>query len=112
MHRLGVRQTIRYIALFLYTLSYLLLQTHPWYNSTGAFLLLACARLAMSKKKWVISLSGILAGLTILTKQDFGGLSFLIAILFIVTNGLGDDSGKLVYVSRDHKKKESAKIIN
>jgi hypothetical protein len=89
--KIGVRPGVRYIALLFHTVFYLLLQTHPWYNTTGAFLLLACTRTAMSPRWTGISWTGILSGIAILTKQDFGILSVAVSGIIIVLVGLGSD---------------------
>lgn len=61
----------------------LVLLTHPWYNTTGFLLLLATALLTLDRRFTPTAVAGVLAGATILTKQDFGLLSVVIGSLFI-----------------------------
>ena len=94
--RMGVREAMRWVSLGLFTALYLLLLTHPWYNSTGAMLLLAASYCAM-RPGWRRALgSGLLSGLAILTKQDFGAVTVLVAGFMVALANLGSDFEKIV----------------
>ena len=94
--RIGTRALIRRIALVTFSVFYLLLLTHPWYNSTGFLLLLTGAVCALGSSRISIMTAGLVAGLAVLAKQDFGLLTLLIAGFFITVVSLGSDRNKIL----------------
>jgi len=70
-------------ALSVFFISYILLQTHPWYNTTAFLLALVSLNLSLGKPFYYKFLSGLAAGLCIFAKQDFGILIFLIAFFMM-----------------------------
>ncbi|MFZ2738202.1 MAG: hypothetical protein WAY02_08210 [Burkholderiaceae bacterium] len=94
--RIGTRALIRRIALLSFSVFYLLLLTHPWYNSTGALLLVAGALCALGSSRISVVAAGLLAGLAVLAKQDFGLLTLLIAGFFVAVVSLGSDRDKIL----------------
>ena len=60
------------MSLFIFVFFYILFLTHPWYNTTALLLFLCSLRLALNNNKKFIFISGVLAGISFLTKQDFG----------------------------------------
>ena len=94
--RMGVPVAVRWVSLGLFTALYLLLLTHPWYNSTGAMLLLAASYCAMGPGRLRAVGAGLLSGLAILTKQDFGAVTFLVAIFIAALANLGSDFEKIL----------------
>jgi hypothetical protein len=94
--RIGVREAMRWVSLGLFTALYLLLLTHPWYNSTGTMLLLAASLCAMGSGRLRALGAGLLSGLAILTKQDFGAVTVLIAGFMVALANLGSDFEKIL----------------
>jgi hypothetical protein len=94
--RIGVRALIKRIALISFSVFYLLLLTHPWYNLTGVLLLLAGALCALGSSRLSVLASGLIAGLAPLAKQDFGLLTLLIAGFFVAVVSLGSDRDKIL----------------
>ncbi len=94
--RIGTRALIKRIALLAFSVFYLLLLTHPWYNSTGALLLLAGVLCALGSSSVSVVAAGLLAGVAVLTKQDFGLLTLLIAGFFVAVVSLGSDREKIL----------------
>jgi len=85
--KLEVRPLTRRGGLLIFTTGYLLLLTHPWYNSTALMLMLAATLAGMHVGLINALTAGALAGLTILTKQDFGLLALLISGFFVFRSG-------------------------
>lgn len=96
LDKIGTRTVIKRISLLAFSVFYLLLLTHPWYNSTGALLLLAGALCALGSSWISLVATGLLTGLAMLTKQDFGLLTLLIACFFIALTSLGSDLDKIL----------------
>jgi hypothetical protein len=64
------------------TLFYLILLTNPWYNTTALICLLVSVSLFLSKNSVSIAISGLFCALSILSKQDYGGLN--IFVIFVI----------------------------
>lgn len=91
LRKLEVQAVITRISLFVFVACYLLLLSHPWYNSTGVLFMFASAYCALFSSRWFVLFSGLLAGLAALTKQDFGLLTFMISGFLTSIVGLGSD---------------------
>jgi hypothetical protein len=74
------------ISLALFSFSYLLLLTHPWYNNFAALFLVMAIFLSSLQNKLSILLSGVIASITVFTKLDFGLLAFSSCALIILYN--------------------------
>lgn len=94
--RMGVRVAVRWVSLSMFTVLYLLLLTHPWYNSTGAMMLLAACYCAMEPGRLRALGTGLFSGLAVLTKQDFGAVTILVASLMLTLANLGSDFERIV----------------
>jgi len=94
--RIGARALIKRIALISFSVFYLLLLTHPWYNITGVLLLLAGALCALGSSRVSVLAAGLISGLAVLAKQDFGLLTLLIAGFFVAVVSLGSDRDKIL----------------
>jgi len=90
--RLEVQFYIHCISLVVFTIFYLLFQTHPWYNTTATLLLFAGAWCSLSPRIISVICSGLFVGMAVLTKQDFGLLGLVISGLFIVLMCFSPDS--------------------
>lgn len=99
LRKLAVRAVITRVSLFVFAACYLLLLSHPWYNSTGVLIMFASAYFALFSSGWFALLSGLMAGLAVLTKQDFGLLTFLISGFLLSIVSLGSDL-KVILPSR------------
>jgi len=102
--RLRVRVLIRCISLSAFTLLYLLLQTHPWYNTTAILLLFAVGWLSLIPQVAAVICAGLLVGLAVLTKQDVGLLAFLIGGFFTAVLSFEPNSNQVIpseYLIRD-----------
>jgi hypothetical protein len=109
--KIGTRPLIKRISVVIFSLFYLLLLTHPWYNSTGFLLLLAAALCALMKSKTAIFFAGLLSALAILAKQDFGILTILISVFFVALVSLGSDLEKIIPYSLVFKDKTKIKTL-
>jgi hypothetical protein len=89
--RLHVRSLILCISLITFSLCYLLLQTHPWYNTTAILLMFAVVWLSLFPRIIYIINAGLFVGVAILTKQDVGLLSFFIGGFCIAILSLGSN---------------------
>lgn len=96
LRRIGIRPLIRRIALVVFSTFYLLLLTHPWYNSTGFLLMLAVALCALGSSRISVMATGLLVGLTVLTKQDFGLFALCIGGVIVAMVSLGSDREKIL----------------
>jgi len=83
LDRVGTHALIKRIALIVFSTLYLLHLTHPWYNSTAFLLMLAASYCALGAGRVSASIAGLLAGLTILAKQDFGLITLIMGALFV-----------------------------
>jgi hypothetical protein len=84
--QLGEQRWIRLSSAVLFTLCYLLLLTHPWYNTTALLLAMTGFNLLLMPDLWAKVVAGAVAALCIFTKQDFGGLFILSALLLLFWN--------------------------
>lgn len=107
LRKLQVRPLVRHLSLLAYTLFYLLLLSHPWYNTTGVMLMLAATWLAMHNSAAAAAGAGLLAGLAILCKQDFGLLTLLIAGFYVALVRFGSD---LTTIAPDLKQLKNAAL--
>jgi hypothetical protein len=82
--QLDVDFNARRISLFFFSFFYLIFLSHPWYNTSALLFMLASVSFAMSNRNIFYILSGVFAGIAILTKQDFGVLSLCIALFVLV----------------------------
>jgi hypothetical protein len=82
--RIEVKPMARQISLILFSIFYLTLLTHPWYNSIGLTFVLAATVFAIGKSPVSIIIAGFCAGAAALTKQDFGLVSIAISIICIL----------------------------
>ena len=82
--QMNVDVNCRRISLISFTFLYLVFLSHPWYNTSALLFMLVTVSLAMGNRNILYFLSGVFAGLTILTKQDFGVLSLCIALFVLV----------------------------
>lgn len=112
--KIGTRPFIKRAALFSFSFFYLLLLTHPWYNSTSLLILLTATLCALSSDRSSVLAAGLLSGLAVLTKQDFGLLALLIAGFLVSVVSLGSDLEKILpgLVSLKDKTKRKAIAIN
>lgn len=94
--RLHVRFLIRCASLAIFALLYLLLQTHPWYNTTAILIFFTVMWLSLIPKVMAISGAGLMVGLAILTKQDVGALAFFIGGFFIVALSYVENLNEIV----------------
>lgn len=94
--RIGTRSITKWIALIAFSVFYLLLLTHPWYNITGAILLFAGTLCSLSSSRISILAAGLMAGLAVLAKQDFGLLTLLVAGFIVAVVSLGSDRDKIL----------------
>ena len=96
LSKINIEVNIKRVALICFTLFYLLLQTHPWYNSTATLLLIAATLCALYTSSIYVISSGLISGLAVLAKQDFGLLTILISGLLVVILSLGSDLDKII----------------
>ncbi|HXH18932.1 MAG TPA: hypothetical protein VNJ07_07580 [Chitinophagales bacterium] len=92
---LGIQKWIQMIGISVFAFYYLSQIKYPWYNSTAlAFELLGIAFICWdnaghSKERrfqgFFSAIGGFFVFLTILTKQDFGGLALIISVLIILS---------------------------
>lgn len=94
--KIRTRALVKRTALLAFSVFYLLLLTHPWYNSTGALLLFAGALCALGSSRVSVMAAGLLVGLAVLAKQDLGLLTLLIAGFFVAVVSLGSDREKIL----------------
>lgn len=91
LNRIYIKPVVKRVSLILFSIFYILLLSHPWYNSTATLLMFGSAFYALGLTRVNIFFSGILAALCLLTKQDFGFFAFAISFLFIVLRSLDSD---------------------
>ena len=96
LRKLEAQAIIRWASLITFTVCYLLLLSHPWYNSTGVLILLAATICALQASLLAAMLAGVHAGLAVLTKQDFGLITILIAGFLIGVVSLGSNLKNIV----------------
>ncbi len=82
--QIDVPAITRRISLVLFSIFYLTLLTHPWYNSLGLTFVLAATLFGIKGDYVSIVLSGLCSGAAIFTKQDFGVLAVGISIMCIL----------------------------
>lgn len=82
--QLGEQRWLRLSSAGVFTLFYLLLLTHPWYNTTALLLVMLGLNLLLLPGAGAKAAAGGVAGLCVFTKQDFGGLLILMAPLLMV----------------------------
>jgi hypothetical protein len=87
--RLCLPFKLQFISLSFFTFTYLIFLTHPWYNSTAFLTLELVILFSLYVNKYLAFLTGFFCGITLLTKQDFGAISFfnaLVIYLFTYSN--------------------------
>lgn len=94
--RIGVRSVTKLIALATFSVFYLLLLTHPWYNTTGTLFLLGAVVCAIGPKRVSVMGAGLLTGFAVLSKQDFGLLTLLISGVLVSVTSLGSDRNTIL----------------
>ncbi len=97
-HILGVfevQKPIRTLGVLLFCVSYVFINFWPWYNHVvfvyelaGIALLLQAVVRPSRHSWWQTVLAGLLAFLAIFTKQDIGGLGFLVMVFLLLAYGL------------------------
>jgi hypothetical protein len=106
LKNLSINQGIRAVSVLLFCISFSFFNFWPWYNHTVivyelialAFLLRFLSASGKSAALWPLLLSALFVCFSFLTKQDGGGLAFLICLALLAANGW--QSGKwlpLVY---------------
>jgi len=90
LRRLQLTMSLRCISVFLYALFYVLALSHPWYNITALLLLQLAFYFSMIQRNYSVMLAGIFAGLTVLTKQDFGAVAIILSSLMLLKFGFFD----------------------
>ena len=88
LNELEKKKIVVQISLGIFTLFYLLLLTHPWYNNFGAFFLLLACFLAFQHSQLLIFFCGVISTLALFTKLDFGVFTFCSSIVIIFYNSL------------------------
>ena len=63
---------LQLVSIGLFSFTYLIFLTHPWYNSTAFLILEVVILLSLYTNKYLALFSGIICGGALLTKQDFG----------------------------------------
>lgn len=92
LHRLQVRPLTRRLSLLSYTLFSLSLLSHPWYNISGHMLMAGTLLLGLGTSWTSVIAAGLMAGLGILSKQDFGALGLLMCSAVIAHKALFPDA--------------------
>lgn len=83
-------------SLALFTGLYLSTLSHPWYNTTALLLLMLTTLFALGNSLSSVAAAGACAAAGILTKQDFGGISVVMALCFIGLIAMGSDRETLL----------------
>jgi hypothetical protein len=83
-------------SLSFFSVFYLLLLSHPWYNNFAALFFVIAVFLSSLRTKSAIFLSGVIASITLFTKLDFGLLAFCSCALIILLNYLAKDKRVLL----------------
>ena len=76
-------------SVLLYSLLYLTFLSHPWYNISGWTMMLAAGLCALGSVRVSFVFAGLFTGLAFLAKQDFGILTFVVAVTFISAKSIG-----------------------
>jgi hypothetical protein len=101
LRQLGTHPVVIAISLLVFTLAYLPGATHPWYNSTGTLMALACVAFALRRGLAAPVLAGICAGLAVLSKQDIGLISLAFGGLFLSLSAKGLNSERIEIAHSD-----------
>lgn len=93
---LQVNETIRFTGVLLFCLSYSFLNYWPWYNHTVIIYELVALAFLMKylfahRLKWIwLALSGVFIFFSFFTKQDGGGLAFLVCVALLLYDAIRD----------------------
>jgi hypothetical protein len=90
-----VQAPLRTLGVLLFSVSYIFINFWPWYNHVvfvyelAALALLVQALVRPSKHSWwQLLIAGILAFVAIFTKQDIGGLGFLVMVFLLIAHAM------------------------
>lgn len=103
---LQVQPGIRLLSVFLYCISFSFFNFWPWYNHTViVYEMIALAFLMRyffaGRRRWILlSLSALFTFFSFFTKQDGGGLAFLLCLVLLAYNGVYEKQWKplLIYL--------------
>lgn len=108
MKSLSVNPGVRFLSVLLFIMSYSFLNYWPWYNHTViVYELVALAMLmkfffpgSVRYRYWWLVLSGVFVFFSFFTKQDGGGMAFMICLALVLYNAWSEKSWKqpLIFV--------------
>ena len=94
---------LSYLGLAFFTLSYVILLSHPWYNITGTFLFLLNILLILNYKSHTNFLSGFICIACIFTKQDYGLMSLISSLVLVLFTNKDHLNNKVVSIPNNFR---------
>ena len=91
------------LGLLLFTLAYVILLTHPWYNITATFLFLLNVLLILKYKLHTNFLAGFICIACIFTKQDYGLMSLISSMVLVLFTNKDHLNNKVVSIPNNFR---------
>ena len=91
------------LGLVFFTLNYVILLSHPWYNITATFLFLLNILLILNYKSHTNFLAGVICIACIFTKQDYGLMSIFSSIILVLFTNKDHLDNKVVSIPHNFR---------
>ena len=98
LNEIQLSKYLSYLGLAFFTLNYIILLSHPWYNITAAFLFLLNILLILKYRSHTNFLAGLICIACIFTKQDYGLMSLISSLVLVLFTNKDHLNNKVVSI--------------
>tara|TARA_B100000212_G_C27361911_1_gene528568 strand:+ start:173 stop:1912 length:1740 start_codon:yes stop_codon:yes gene_type:complete len=103
LNEIQVSKVISYLGLVFFTLNYVILLSHPWYNITGACLFLLTILLILNYRSHTNFLAGFICVACVFTKQDYGLMSLISSMVLVLFSNKDHLNNKIFSIPNNLK---------